>query len=179
MHLHFSKFIFKEGGKKANVRLETFFCKLPMTKIKLSFKEMRQKFLKKVISPHVSQISETTKLQKKNYIIYICNQDLYHYLIPKFLFKSQLWSQEVRRALSPHLNGCMQAQITKLSQKTSHKKKWKIRENTLYLQEVQNAKHTHSALYCRDDENIQFLESIWWIFINSLMYFLKKFLMQI
>ena len=139
-----------------------------MTKIKLSFKEMRQKFLKKVISPHVSQISETTKLQQKNYIIYIYNQDLYHYPIPKFLFKSQLWSQEVRRALSPHLNGCMQAQITKLSQKTSHKKKWKIRENKLYLQEVQNAIYTihtphtltHSALYCRDDENIQFLESI-------------------
>ena len=34
-----------------------------MTKIKLSFKEMRQKFLKKVISPHVSQILVTTKLQ--------------------------------------------------------------------------------------------------------------------
>ena len=66
MHLHFSKFILKERGKKANVRLETFFCKLPLTKIKPSFKEMRQKFLKKVISPHVSQISVTTKSQSQS-----------------------------------------------------------------------------------------------------------------
>ena len=143
MHLHFSKFIFKEGGKKANVRLETFFCKLPMTKIKLSFKEMRQKFLKKVISPHVSQISETTKLQKKNYIIYICNQDLYHYLIPKFLFKSQLWSQEVRRALSPHLNGCMQAQITKLSQKHRTKRNGKS-EKIHFISKKFKMQNTHT-----------------------------------
>ena len=47
------------------LRLETFFCKLSMTKIKLSFKEMRQKFLKKVISPHVSQILVTTKFSVK------------------------------------------------------------------------------------------------------------------
>ena len=93
------------------LRLETFFCKLSMTKIKLSFKEMRQKFLKKVISPHVSQIFRNNKVTVlkstcevgKNTIVY---QNLYHYLIPKFLFKSQIWSQEVRRAIHISMGAC-------------------------------------------------------------------------
>ena len=59
----FPSLALKKGAKNPTVRLETIFCKLPMTKIKLTFKEMRQKCLKKVISPYVSKTPRIHKSQ--------------------------------------------------------------------------------------------------------------------